>query len=382
MLTYEGLSVRRQFEMVDEQVYLRTGNICACAQSVDEAIRRFLEVWRSGGDACWALAEAAFEESRESFAKIIGAAPAELATIENTSMGLSIVAGLIAPQSGTNVVVDEWTHQSNVYPWRLRPGVEVRYAQARDGQVPLSEFERLVDDQTAAIDVCHVTMALGFRHDLAALGELAHAHGAYLVVDAAQSAGVIPIDVPRMNVDFLACPTFKWLLGPLGAGFLYVRQDLLNLGPPPLVGWMSARNPGDFDVHGMELHKDARRLQRGVHNAAGLVAAAAGLRIIDHIGVEQVWEHVRELSHRLIEGLNAVGVTVLTPRGDDQQAGIVAIRVEDAARFCNNLASKQILAGQYLPNQIRLDVALFHNDEDVDRTLAAIEDLARKDAAN
>ncbi len=382
MLTYEDRPVREQFEMVGEQVYLRTGNICACPQSVDEAIRRFLEVWRSGGDSCWALAEAAFEESRESFAKLIGAGAAEVATIENTSMGLSIAASLIAPRPGSNVVVDELTHQSNVYPWRLRPGVEIRYAQAREGQVPLSEFERLVDDQTAAIDVCHVTMAHGFRHDLAALGKLAHAHGAYLVVDAAQSAGVIPIDVAAMNVDFLACPTFKWLLGPLGAGFLYVREDLLDLGPPPLVGWMSARNPGDFDVHGMELHGDARRLQRGVHNAAGLVAAAAGLRIIDQIGVPSIWEHVRELSHRLIAGLNEIGVTVPTPAGDDQRAGIVAIHMEEAERACNNLASEGILAGQYLPNQIRLDVALFHNDEDIDRTLAAIEKVAGNTSAH
>ncbi len=185
----------------------------------------------------------------------------------------------------------------------LRPGVEIRYARARDGQVPLSEFERLLDEHTVAGDVCHVTMAHGFRHDLAALGELGHEYGAYLVVDAAQSAGVVPIDVVQMKIDFLACPTFKWLLGPLGAGFLYVREELLTLGPPPLVGWMSARNPEAFDVHHMELHDDARRLQRGVHNGEGLVGAAAGLRKIDQIVLDQIWQHVCKLSRRLLESV-------------------------------------------------------------------------------
>ncbi|MDP6107789.1 MAG: aminotransferase class V-fold PLP-dependent enzyme [Candidatus Brocadiia bacterium] len=380
MLTYDGKPVRDQFEIADRQIYLRTGNICPGARAPGQAMRDFLEVWQTRGDACWDVAEAAFEEGKLRFARLIGAAPEELATIENTSMGLSMAAALIAPQPGSNVVVDELTHQSNVYPWRLRPGVEIRYALAQDGHVPRSEFERLVDDRTAAIDVCHVTMAHGFRHDLAALADLAHAHGGYLVVDAAQSAGVVPIDVARTQVDFLACPTFKWLLGPLGAGFLYVREGLVDLGPSPLVGWMSARNPGDFDVRGMELHQDARRLQRGVHNAVGLAGAAAGLRIIDQIGVDGIWDHVRGLSRRLIEGLSGMGVRILTARADDQRAGIVSIGVEDAAGLCDELASERILVGHYLPGQIRLDVALFLGEQDIDRTLEAVEKAVRTTA--
>ena len=158
-------------------------------------MREFLNVWSRGGDESWALAETAFEESKRLFAGLIGASPAGIATIENTSMGLSMAAALIAPRPGSNVVVDTLTHQSNVYPWMLRPDVEIRYAPAVDGQVPIDAFAALVDDHTAAIDVCHVSMAHGFRHDLAALSALAHAHGAYLVVDAAQSACVAPIDV-------------------------------------------------------------------------------------------------------------------------------------------------------------------------------------------
>ena len=380
MLTYDGKPVRDQFEVADRRVYLRTGNICPGARAVVQAMRDFLAVWQTGGDACWEVAEAAFEEGKQRFARAIGTAPGELATIENTSMGLSMAAALIAPQPGSNVVVDELSHQSNVYPWRLRPGVEIRYAQARDGRVPRSEFERLVDDRTAAIDVCHVTMAHGFRNDLEGLGELAHAHGGYLVVDAAQSAGVVPIDVTRMQVDFLACPTFKWLLGPLGAGFLYVREGLVDLGPPPLVGWMSARNPGDFDVRGMELHQDARRLQRGVHNAVGLVGAAAGLRIIDQIGVGDIWDHVRGLSRHLIHGLRQIGIRILTASDDAQRAGIVSIGVDDAEGFCDELASEGILAGHYLPGQIRIDVALFLSEQDIDRALEAVEKAAKTTA--
>ena len=335
MLIYQGTPVREQFDIVDDddKVYLRAANICPCATSVAAAVDDFVNVWRREGDACWGLVESAFEEGKALFAKLIGADSGEIATIENTSMGLSIAASLIAPPPGSNVVVDELTHQSNVYPWMLRSQVELRYARSDRGRVALSEFECLVDENTAAIDVCHVTMGHGFRHDLATLADLAHAHRAYLVVDAAQSAGVVPIDVGEASVDFLSCPTFKWLWGPLGAGFLYVRKDLLKLGPPPLVGWMSARRPAGFDIHSMHLHDDARRLQRGVHNGAGLVAALAGLRIVDELGADTIWHYVRGLSRQLLDGLEEVGLEVLTPTGDEERGGIVAFSVQDAANF-------------------------------------------------
>ena len=378
MLIYQGTPVREQFDIVDDKVYLRAANICPCATSVAAAVDDFVNVWRQEGDACWGLVESAFEEGKALFAKLIGADSGEIATIENTSMGLSIAASLIAPPPGSNVVVDELTHQSNVYPWMLRSQVELRYARSDRGRVPLSEFEGLVDENTAAIDVCHVTMGHGFRHDLATLADLAHAHRAYLVVDAAQSAGVVPIDVGEASVDFLCCPTFKWLWGPLGAGFLYVRKDLLKLGPPPLVGWMSARRPAGFDIHSMHLHDDARRLQRGVHNGAGLVAALAGLRIVDELGADTIWHYVRGLSRQLLDGLEEVGLEVLTPTGDEERGGIVAFSVQDAAKFNQSLTDLGILAGQYLPGQIRMDVALFHDEEDIQRTLRAVEEVAAR----
>ncbi|HIC69448.1 MAG TPA: aminotransferase class V-fold PLP-dependent enzyme [Candidatus Latescibacteria bacterium] len=378
MLIYQGTPIRQQFDIVDDKVYLRAANICPCATSVAAAVDDFVNVWRREGDACWGLVESAFEEGKALFAKLIGADSGEIATIENTSMGLSIAASLIAPPPGSNVVVDELTHQSNVYPWMLRSQVELRYARSDRGRVALSEFEGLVDENTAAIDVCHVTMGHGFRHDLATLADLAHAHRAYLVVDAAQSAGVVPIDVGEASVDFLSCPTFKWLWGPLGAGFLYVRKDLLKLGPPPLVGWMSARRPAGFDIHSMHLHDDARRLQRGVHNGAGLVAALAGLRIVDELGADTIWHYVRGLSRQLLDGLEGVGLEVLTPTGDEERGGIVAFSVQDAAGFNQALSDLGILAGQYLPGQIRMDVALFHDEEDIQRTLRAVEEVAAR----
>jgi selenocysteine lyase/cysteine desulfurase len=376
MVQYNGRPIRDQFDLDPETVYLRTGNICPCPREAALAVEDFLDVWRRKGDACWTTADDAFNEAKSLFGKLINADPNNIATIENTSMGLSIAAGLIAPRRGANVVVDELSHQSNVYPWAVRPDVEIRYARAENGVVPLSEFERLVDSYTAAVDVCHVTMAHGFRFDLAELAELTHGCGAYLVVDAAQSAGAVEIDVEKMGVDFLACPTFKWLLGPLGCGFLAVRPGLVDLNPPPMVGWMSGKHPERFDIHAVDLHDDARRLQRGVHNAMGIVAAAAGLRILDRIGPSEIHAHVARLSGRLIDGLRDLGLTVLTPAEPDRHGSIIAFEVPDAAAFNDGLAQRSIQAGQYLPGQIRCDVSIFCDDADMDRTLEAIRSCA------
>ena len=375
MLVYRDMPVREQFELPGETVYLRCGNICPAARCVREAMESFLRVWAQEGDRCWELATLAYENARQRFARLIGARPGELATCENTSMGLSLAAALVAPQPGSNVVVDELTHPCNVLPWK-RPGVQIRYARADGGRVDLDAFTELVDERTAAIDVCHVTMAHGFRHDLEALGRLAHAHGAFLVVDAAQSAGVVPLDVDRMQVDFLACPTFKWLFGPLGAGFLFVRGDLVNRQPPAITGWMGLKHPERFDIHELTLHDDARRLQRGVHNAVGLVGASAGLDIIDQVGIQPIWDHVRGLAARLIDGLAEQDLRLLTEADEQQRGSIITIAAEDAGAAQAALAGSGIQVGHYLPGQIRMDVAPFHSESDIDRTLTGLEQVA------
>ena len=133
----------------------------------------------------------------------------------------------------------------------------------------------------------------------------------------------------------------------------------------------------------MQLHEDARRLQRGVHNGAGLVAALAGLRLVDELGADSIWEYVRGLSRQLLDGLTEfglaeLGLEVLTPTEDAQRGGIVAFSVADAADFNQALSAMGILAGQYLPGQIRMDVALFHNEEDIQRTLRAVTEAAAR----
>ncbi|MCY3673120.1 MAG: aminotransferase class V-fold PLP-dependent enzyme [Alphaproteobacteria bacterium] len=371
MLKYKGKPAKRLFDLSDG-VYLRTGNVSKCALPVQEGIERFVRKWRRG-DACWPAYEAAFEGAVRTFANLINAPAGSVCTLENTSMGISMAAQLIAPPPGSNVVVDDLTHPSNILPWSTRADVEVRYATSADGAVDPQAIAELVDERTAAVDVCHVSMAIGFRHDLDALAELAHAAGAYLVVDAAQSAGLVPIDVQASGVDFLACPSFKWLHGTLGAGFLYVKPGLSTLGPPPIPGWMAARDPQNFAIRDIMLHEDARRLQRGVNNGVGLVAVEEGMNMLMAVGPDRIWRHVSDLATQLHDGLVELGLAVRSPGNAAERAGIVTVAVEDTREAVVNLYHEGIHPGPYIPGELRLDIAFYHDREDIERTLAAFK---------
>ena len=195
----------------------------------------------------------ALDDLKAQLGRLIGADPSSIAICENVSHASNIAVRLVARRPGGNVVVDETTYPSSLYPWMTMSGYAVRNAAATsepDGTAPLAS---VVDHDTAVISITHVSDLTGRRHDLAACGELARSHDALLMVDAAQSAGAIEIDVRRDGVDILTGTVMKWLFGPPGLGFLYIRPDLLEESPLLDVGYeaitvMVAGQPDKLDA--------------------------------------------------------------------------------------------------------------------------------------
>ncbi len=179
-------------------------------------------------------------EGRCLFAELVNAESTEIALVPNTTTGLNIAANTLDYPRGCNVVTTDLEFPTVVYPWlrsKLKPNVEVRYIKNMDGKMLLDDFERMVDDRTVAVVVSHVEYSNGFRNDLKALSEVAHEHGAVIIVDVCQSAGALRIDVKRDKADFLATSSYKWLLGSSGAGFLYIQKDLITKSEPVFVGY-------------------------------------------------------------------------------------------------------------------------------------------------
>ena len=375
--TTDWASLRRLFPILEQRVYFSQGNVGACPTPVREAMEGFLATWDELGDDGFMAGFRKYERAKELFAALVNASPEAICAIPETTTGINIAAQIIDPKPGSNVVVHELSYTSAVYPWldMQKRGVEVRFAPAADGgRVPMDGFERLIDARTAAVCVCHVGTDSGVRLDLRSISALASRHGAAVVVDAAQSAGVVSIDVQDAPVDFLAAPTFKWLMGPIGAGFLYVRPDRIQATVPPIVGHGSVTNARENDLHAIQYHATARRFEPGILSLIPLVGACAGLELIASVGLEQIQERTLFLSDRVRAGLMALtdrGVLVLSPDDRRERAGLMSFTVRDHTELHAHLEGRGIHA--FLrPKYIRVDTCFYNTEEDVDRLLAEV----------
>ena len=379
LLSQAGLTLeqlRRLFPITEEKKYFFNGNICPCASPVQQAMEEFLDAWTHTGDGCWAVGNNAFEEAKSLFGQLINAAPDTITGITNTTTGINMAALMVQPREGQNVVVTELEHMSDVYPWlAFKPrGVKIRYVPARDGHIDMVEFERSIDDDTAAVCISHVTMGTGFCFDLNEICRMAHAHGARVVVDGAQSVGAVPINVRASKVDFFAAPTFKWMFGPLGAGFLYVCPELIKACDPPLPGWFGVLNPLENDLWKTNWHTSAHKFERGVPAMIAFVGAEAGLRLLARIGHDAVFSRISELASYLIEGLTSLGVSVPTPNDPRKRAGIVAAEIPDYKTLWVQLENQSIHTGDWL-GYLRIDTACYNTRDEIDELLKHIRNF-------
>ncbi|MBW2617597.1 MAG: aminotransferase class V-fold PLP-dependent enzyme, partial [Deltaproteobacteria bacterium] len=303
----------------------------------------------------------------------------EIAITEGCSAASNIAVDLIEPTSGGNVVFDEFTYPSSIYPWLLPPRdqLEKRFVKPRDGLILLEDVANAVDDKTIAVSVTHVSPFEGFKHDIAALAQIAHAHGAVLLVDGSQAAGAMEIDLHETGVDFYATCAMKWLFGAAGVGFLYVAKKHLEK-TPSRAGYISA---GGFNVHDFNLVPSAERLELGMPNMMGLAYTRPGLEILLEIGLDEVERHVLELTGYCLAGLKDIGLNIVTPEAPEHRLGCIAAWLEEAqdlnrfllARGVDTCALSVKTSIPYPGDVIRADPHIYNNRQDVDRLLEGVD---------
>ena len=367
---------RELFPVVKHWTYLYNGSIHPCPRPVGDAMRAFIERCEAGGEAAWPGAFADFGRLRERFARLIHAKARNIVVTESTTAAINLAARLIGPKPGQNVVLNDLDFMTDSYPWLVcHPGVEVRFARSRDGRIRTEDLMAQVDNRTAAVGLCAVTVGSGFRFDLrevrSALGG-----GVPLLVDGAQALGLAAVDVNDAGIEFLAGTASKWLMGPTGVGFLYVADRYLDAAPPS-VGWLSAANVGDWDVRRCRLQGDALRFQGGMPNLPGVVGALAGLELLQRIGRSTIERRVRELTGYLLAELEKIGVTLWTPRADRERAGIVFFRTHHPEALHAKLKAARIYCGNFLGG-IRVDPNFYNTIEELDRFLGIVREHAAR----
>ena len=373
-----------------EQVYMDTAARGLLPTTARDAVCDLMGQL-SDGSADKAVLFDTVERARSGFAELIGATADEIAITKNISEGLCIIAGALPWQAGDNIVFcSDLEHPNNIYPWlnlRDRLGIELRDLPAEDGALPVEAMARMIDDRTRLVPISHVSFAPGFATDFEVLGNACRAHDAFLLVDGAQSAGILHLDMSGMPIDGMAVSTQKGLLGLYGFGFLYCRaawaeklkpQSLVRFGVHLGDGGEAAK-----DLNSYELMPAARRFDLGNYNYPGAMAIAASLPILAGIGTRRIEAHVTQLADRLAGGLAQRGLPVnrdpLARRSSIVTVGAIGgsghDKTDDAAlsALADKLNAAQVRFS-IRQGALRFALHIYNGEEDVARVLAVCDE--------
>ena len=300
-------------------------------------------------------------------------------------------------EPGDNVVITDLGYGSSVHTWFpvREKGAEIKRVENRDGMIEIADFEKVIDDRTKVVSVCHTEWASGITYDLKALAEVAHDHGAFFAVDAYQSLGAVEIDASMTDVDFLFSGGTKWLCCHTGAGIFYIREDLIGAFEPSYQFYSHVEeafkggaawgredhdNIKDYDK---PLVRDARKFERGTVTAMDIRGLDASLRYFNGLGQENIERRVKRLSGYLIDGIRDLGCKVNTPLEPEKRAGLVTYHTgsHELNKESVEALNKQdiVVSLRYTGGigGVRASPHFYNTEEDIDQLLKIQKDLLK-----
>lgn len=311
---------------------------------------------------------------RKLLSGLLGGRPSDYAITTSTGSGISTVAAGMQWQAGDTVVLPAGEHWNSTFPWfnLASQGVVVKTVKPdANNRVTLADMAAQVDESTRVISVTAVRFDTGFRADLKALSELAHSHGALLVVDGTQCAGASVMNVIDDGIDVLACGGFKWLMGLAGTGFMYVSERARAVINPVSPGMFSA----EHSFSELNFHDDARRYETGTIAYTLMHGWAAGLGLITELGVENIAARNIVLTDRMIAGLKDTKHEIRTPTDTPKErSAIVAFTAGDDERN-KAIFDRLAAAGVQISlrhGSLRVSPNFFNTETEIDRFLSCL----------
>jgi selenocysteine lyase/cysteine desulfurase len=365
----DPLGVRRDFPILENgRIYLNSAYITPSPRAVPAAGAEFLNAKSTRPITVGEMLGKA-NEVRAQFAKLINATPDEIGFVFATSEGENTVANNIPLERGDNVVVDDLHYDGALVAHReleRRRGIELRIVENRNGLVTPDDFARRVDARTRLIAVSYVSSVNGLRHDVRALADLAHAHGALLHVDAIQALGMFPVDVRADDVDFLCSGTYKWLLGGFGVAPFFIKKSLLDRVPPDRFGVFQVES--QTPDHHFQLRTTARRYDYATLPFAEVHQLGAALAYLDKVGVPRIEQHTLGLTRRLETGLLNQAYRLFTPAGN--RSSVLCFYTTKPTSDIRAAFERSKIDVTVREGHVRASIALFNTADDVDALLA------------
>jgi len=347
----------------------------ALSDAVEASFHEFLESWHKTGSP-WDLWVQKYEQVRAQFASFIGGSADEVAVVPSASAGINAIASSLDFSNRDKVVMGELEFPTMGHIWMAqRPrGARTEFLPPHGDELPTDLYAQKVDHKTAIVPVTHVCFMNGFRSDVREICRIAHAKGAYVLMDDYQDCGTRPVNVKALGVDFYVSGTLKYLLGPSGVAFLYVRKELIPTLTPTISGWFAQRNPFAFDVTHLELAPNARRFESGTPPIPNIYGASAGIALLQQIGLENIAGQVRALAQRLIEGARDLGIHSKTP--PDSVGPLVVLQSSNVETIIERLASENVIcSGRH--DGLRVSFHVHNTQDDVNSVLEVLKENRR-----
>ncbi|MBV9972529.1 MAG: aminotransferase class V-fold PLP-dependent enzyme [Candidatus Eremiobacteraeota bacterium] len=365
---------RALFPVTKNFNYLNHAAVGILPAPTRDALVEFVEQHSTAGILGVYRYDVAMPDYRAIIADYIGADADEIAVLRNTADGANTIAAGLRWRAGDEIVLGDNEFPSNAYPWLACRdfGVKVRLVKTNGQRLTPDVLRTQISRRTRVVTVSWVSFADGYRHDLAALGEVAHENGALLCVDVMQALGAFPIDVRALGVDVVYAGGAKWLMALQGVSFLYVRKGLIDQLRLAAPGWRSVANLWDFFDYEQQPVEDATRFEGGTINFIGALSLAKSIEILA-ASKGGITPHVLALTDRLCDGLRAAGAEILTHRSPATSSAIVTFNMPQCDPMeLGRLLQKQNIITTYRHNGVRVSPHGYNTEAEIDDLVSAI----------
>jgi kynureninase len=382
-LTDDLLKWRAEFPILDKAVYLISHSLGAMPRATYDRLQEYADIWATRGVRAWAEGWWNMPVTiGNEVARIIGADPNTVVMHQNVSICQSLILSCLLPLAENSernkIVCEELNFPSVMYVYDAHArahGLRIEAVKSDDGiTLPLERMLAAIDEETLLVPISHVLFKSAYLQDAKAITERAHEVGALVVLDTYQSAGTVPFSVKELNVDFATGGSVKWLCGGPGAGYLYVRPDLIDQLQPKTTGWMAHEHPFAFENE-MHYASNITRFLHGSPAIPALYAAQSGYRIINEIGVAAIREKSERQTQLLIELAEAAGFRVTSPRNPAQRGGTITVWDDNAAAITKELVRREFIV-DYRPGAgVRISPHLYTKDEELELVIAEMQKI-------
>ena len=387
--------IRSDFPILKDLIYLDSASTSLTPKQVVEAMNEYYFKYNSNtGRGAYRIAIEAskkVEESREKIAKFINTKENEIIFTKNTTEAINTVANGLNFEKGDNICVSNIEHHSNLIPWLnlKEKGVKVNIIEANsDGIVEKTDIEESINDKTKLVAITHISNSIGSIQDIEAIEKITHENNSLFLVDGAQSVGHVKIDLKKINADFMAFPGHKGLLGPVGTGFLYLKEDIANELKPSNLGGGTIT---DVEGECFTLENTPYRFEGGTQNISGIIGLGAAIDYVNKIKVSNIEKCCSHLTKKIwnelsnIEGLTLYGNlknthSIVSFNIDGISHYDVAKILDETGNICVRSGFHCAIPGiKHLNTNgtVRVSVHFYNNISDVEKLANFTEEIAK-----